>query len=306
MNKKGIFFTILAIALLSLFLISYSVYSFAQNREGINKRIKTMNGYVSSLEKDIPRKLYISGYRVIFIFEKRILDDMKYIEDINSSFSEAFFYGTLGGVNYADSGGMLYEVTFPYIVRDINDNAKRLNLNVTFINPNVSITQDDPWHVKVSLNTTLIIKDKGNLASWNRTSTFYTYIPIENFDDPIYSLNTNKKVLNKFVKTNYSVPISIGNLVAHAGNSYYTNYTGAPNFLKRLQGDLSADPNGIESLINTTELSHQLIDIQPKCIIDYIYFNSTNPGLNCYVPNGAPNWIRIENTPEHIAIYGPA
>ena len=49
MNKRGMFFTILTIALLSLFLVSYSVYSYAQNREGINKRIKTMNNFVSSL-----------------------------------------------------------------------------------------------------------------------------------------------------------------------------------------------------------------------------------------------------------------
>src|SRR3989344_6647454 len=95
MNKKGIVFTILAIAILSLFAVSYSVYSFVQNREGIDKRIKTMNSYVSSLEEDIPRKLYISGYRIIFLMEEKIIQEGKYLENIDANFSEAFFTGTL-------------------------------------------------------------------------------------------------------------------------------------------------------------------------------------------------------------------
>lgn len=305
MNKKGIFFTILAIALLSLFLISYSVYSFVQNREGINKRIKTMNSYVSSLEKDIPRKLYISGYRIIFVMEEKIVEDGKYMKNISGNFSEAFFTGNLSGKDYVAGGGMLNGVTFPFIVSDINKKANSLNIDVTFINPKVSITQTDPWHVKVILDSNLMIKDKGNLASWNRTSAFYAYIPIENFEDPIYTLNTNAKVVNKFVKTTFPIPIS-SNITSHAENSYYTNYTYAPSFLQRLQGDLTADPNGngIESLVNTHKLSQQGFEPPEKCIIDYIYFSSNSPAT--YIPSGAESWIKIENTPGHIAIYGPA
>ena len=50
MNKKGMFFTLMVIALVSLFLISYGFYSSFDDRDSINKRVKTINSYVSSLE----------------------------------------------------------------------------------------------------------------------------------------------------------------------------------------------------------------------------------------------------------------
>lgn len=300
MNKKGLFFTILAIALLSLLAVSYSVYSFVENREGIDKRIKTMNSYVSSLEKDIQRKLYISGYRIIFIMEEKIIEKGTYTENINANFSDAFFNGIFYGEDYATNGGILMGVTFPDIVNDINAKAKSLNIDVTFINPKILISQDDPWHVKVSLESNLIIKDRGNLASWNRTSAFYTYIPIENFEDPVYVVNTNAKVVNKFNQTPYDVPVPIGNLQNHAENSYYISNIDAPSFLQRLGGDLNADSNGngIESLVNTHELSAQGIAVKDKCIVDYLYF-SENP---CPVAQTYDNWIKIDEA--HLSVYG--
>ncbi|MDP2926224.1 MAG: hypothetical protein Q8N99_07645, partial [Nanoarchaeota archaeon] len=168
MNKKGIFFTILAIALLSLFAVSYSIYSFAQNREGVDKRIKTLNNFVSSLEEDIPRKLYISGYRIIFIFERKIIEDVDYIDDLDGKFTEAFEEGTIDGIDYhtgeGEFGTLLQGATFNDIVEKINEKAKSLNVEVEFKNPRITITQSDPWNVKVILNSKLIIKDKGGLV----------------------------------------------------------------------------------------------------------------------------------------------
>ncbi len=291
MNKKGIFFTVLAIALLSLFLVSYSVYSFVQNREGINKRIKTMDSFVSSLEEDIPRKLYITGYRVIFVLEEEVIKNGTYITDLNSTFAEAFFNGTIRGENYAeDNLGLLYDSTFPNIERNINEKANSLNINTSFINPKVSISQDDPWHVKVSLESNLIIKDRGNLALWNKTADYHAYIPIENFEDPIYIINTNAKVVNKFVKTAYPLPLSTANLIAHAENSYYIAHTDAPSFLDRLQGKTTSNDYGIESLVNTPKLSSQGIYLEDKCIIDYIYFSDTP----CPVAETYNGWIKID------------
>lgn len=305
MNKKGMFFTILAIALLSLFLVSYSVYSFVQNREGINKRIKTMNSFVSSLDKDIPRKLYIVGYRTIFVLEESVIKNGTYITNLNSTFETAFFGGVINGKDYTlpdedGNPGLLFGVIFSDLEADINKKANSLNIDVNFTNPNISISQDNPWSVKISLKSNLIIKDRGGLALWNKTSDYYVYIPIKNFEDPIYLVNTNAKIVNKFVQTPYSIPLSPDNLTAHAENSYYINHTDAPSFLKRLQGDLSADDNGIESLVNTHELSSQGITTLDKCIIDYIYFSDTS--CSGYVPAGAPSWVKIEDT--HSSVYG--
>jgi len=309
MNKKGVFFTILAIALLSLFLVSYTISSFAQNREGVNKRIKTMNAFVSSLEEDIPRKLYIAGYRTLFVIEEDVIKNGTYIANINSTFSQAFFTGVINAKDYTvpdefGQPGMLFGAIFSDIEEKINEKANALNIDVNFTNPNVSISQDDPWHVRVSLKSNLIIKDRGNLALWNKSAEYYVYIPIGNFEDPIYTINTNAKVVNKFVRNTNPLPLSTVALLDHAENSYYINHTDAPNFLQRLEGDLSANPNGIESLVNTHELSNQGITPIEKCVIDYIYFSGSSPST--YIPTGAPDWVKIEDSQEHKDIYGGA
>ena len=81
MNKKAMIFTLLAIALLSLFLASYGYYSISGDRISINKRIGTMNNFVFSIEENLPRQLFISGFRIIFIFEKRINIRYKKLEE---------------------------------------------------------------------------------------------------------------------------------------------------------------------------------------------------------------------------------
>lgn len=304
MNKKAIFFTIMAIALLSLFLVSYSVYSFAQNREGIDKRIKTMNNYISSLEEDVPRSLYISGYRILFLFNNKIIESGEYIPDVDGSFREAFFEGSIDGIDYRTGGtgqfgNLLYDSTYQDIVEDINEKAKSLNINVSFDNPEIEITQNDPWHVKVSLKSDLLIQDKGKLAKWEKDSVLFTYIPIANFEDPLHIKNTNAMVANKFEQTPYALPILGNDLLNHAKNSYYIARDTAPSFLNRLEGDLTEDENGIESLVNTHNLSSiqdvlllHGITVQDKCIIDYIYFNpDSDPAITAtYGDNG---WIKL-------------
>jgi len=230
MNKKGMFFTVLAIALLSLFLVSYSVYAVVKERQAVNKRIHTMNNFVFSIEQDLPRKLYISSFRIIFLLESEIIKTGNYITNLNSTFEEAFFDGTI----YGEVQGLMQGVTFSGIETSLNDKAKNTNLQISLSSPNLSITQEDPWNVKVTLKTDLFIKDQGDLAHWNRSAVIDTYIRIDNFEDPLYIVGTCGLVTNKINQTLYNFPITIGNLPSHSTNSYYVESTSAPSFLDRL------------------------------------------------------------------------
>ena len=71
-GKKGMFFVIAAIALISLFLLFYALYFSVNDRKAVNRRVETMNSFLLSLEKDLPRQIYISGFRFIFLIEKKI------------------------------------------------------------------------------------------------------------------------------------------------------------------------------------------------------------------------------------------
>ena len=154
-------FTLFAIALLSLFLISYSIYAVAQDKKIINQRIKTLNAFVFSVEEDIPRQLYISSFRIIFLFEKRITETGAFITDLNESFEEAFYNGTIYGMQEE----LMQGVTFADTIYAIQASGGKINAEFYFNNPKISIKQDDPWHINITLEAYFGLKSQGLWSS---------------------------------------------------------------------------------------------------------------------------------------------
>jgi hypothetical protein len=294
-NKKGMFFTFTVIALLSLIMASYGAYSYVQDRAAINNRIDTMNDFVFSVEEDLPRKMYITGFRIIFLLEKGISESGEYVTDFNSTFEEAFFNGTIDG----ESKTLLEKVLFQDIEDSFNERGAKINVNVSLLEPEIFVSQDDPWNVKFSLKTNLVIEDLNRLASWNRTATIDAFIPIDNFEDPLYIVSTNGMIAKRINRTIYSDFSNVANLLDHVSNSYYTNSTMAPSFLDRFKGINAPNENGIESLVNLEELSMQGVPVIDKSVVDYIYFSNDNPATSTV--SGMPSWFKIDGP--HISVY---
>jgi hypothetical protein len=258
-----------------------------------------MNNFVYSIEQDLPRKLFISGFRIIFLFEKKITESGDYITNLNSTFEELFYNGTI----YQEHQELMEGTTFSGIISSINEKAREINVNVNLLNPNVTITQEDPWNVKITLEVNLFIKDDNDLASWNRSIKLVSYVPITSFEDPLYLVSTNGLVINKIHKTIYERFVQgadVSNLLKHVENSYYINSTLSPSFLDRLEGKTSFNINGIESLVYQPKLSTQGVPIKTKTVVDSIYFSDNNP--TSYQIQGMPSWFRIDDA--HSDIYG--
>lgn len=299
MNKKGIFFTLMSVVILSLFLAGYLLYSNVNNTNQDRERISTMNNFLFSVEKDLPRQLYISGFRTIFLIGKETIETGNYIQNINQTFNDAFFNGEINGKPQE----VMLGATFSDIQENLQQKAKKLNINITLSDPQIYVYQEDPWNVKFKLNVNLEMQDNSGLASWNKTQNYITEIPIEDFNDPSYILNTNGVVNNKFRKSPYNFFVNgsnVSNLLNHTLESYYINSTTAPSFLERLQGLTSPDKNGIESLINLQLFTQNGIPTKEKTVVDYIYFSEENPStVNI---QGMPSWFELDAN--HIEIYG--
>jgi len=297
-NKKAQMFTLIAILLLSLLLISFEVYSMVNQRESIQTRISSMNNYLFSVEKNLQRQMYISGFRIIFLAEDQITKTGDYI-DVNSFFNEAFFNGTVAGT----PNSIMVGATYNDLINSINQKAEKINVNVVMINPSLVISQDDPWNIKLTLVSNFVIEDKSNLARWEKQQITSEYIPIEKFEDPLFIVNTNAKILRKINRTIYqgiyAENTSVINLLDHLNKGYYAANPSAPSFLKRLAGNFSPDSNGIESFVNIPQLSQQGVPTPDKSCVDYIYFSGISPEYQAV--SGMPEWFRLDTN--HLAFY---
>ncbi len=294
MNKKGIFFTSIVLAIATLLLLSYTAYTLVDSRASTQKRVETMNNFLTSLEEDVPRQLYISGFRIFFLMQKHIVEEGEYITDAQSLFDEAFFNGTLYGVADNDTTLLMSDATFSDIVSKIQTNANKINVNLSMTNPTITIQQLDPWSITIQLDTDFFMNDKSNLASWNRTWSISAEVPIEGFQDPLYIVETAGTV-SQITQSPFTFPTSSANLVTHASQTYYTNNTDAPNYLQRLEGDLSATSQyGIESLTVP-----KLASISGRSIVDHEYFSGTSGSQI----SGMPTYFIID--PSHTSLYTP-
>lgn len=301
MNKRGIFFTALVLVIITLFFITYTIYNDIGEEKSTRQRVETLNSFLFSTEQDMSRQLYIAGFRSIFLIEDRIIKSGSYVTPLDTHFQNAFFNGTM----FSEPQTLLVGATFSDMQTTINEKADKISAYVTLSNPVLSVSQEDPWNVKLTLTTQLYMSDASNSdqASWNKTQVTVAYVPVTHFEDPLYLINTNGLITNKITKTPFTTFVSgsnVANLTTHVENSYYTASTLAPSFLNRLQGINTASPVGIESLVNLEEVSLKGVTILDKSIVDYIYFSSQNPTASPI--QGMPSWFKIDQP--HLAVYG--
>ncbi|MFH0711696.1 MAG: hypothetical protein V1889_01370 [archaeon] len=300
MEKRGMFFTVMAIFIITLFFMSYTIYDLVKDRSSVNKRVETLNNFVFSVEQDVPRYLYIAGFRSIFLIHEEIVSSGNYIDSVENSFDELFYNGSLNG----EEEDLMSGATFDDMVDSFGQFANKVNANISFGAPSVLIDQQDPWNIRISLNLTMEVCDQGGLVSWNKSMTVDSFVPIEGFEDAMYLVETGQ-VTNTISRSPYTVFVvggDVSNLEEHVENSYYVASSSAPSFLDRLEGRNAANVNGIESFVYLPSLTARGISTSDKSCVDYIYFSDDNPAH--FSVAGMPSWFGIDDEDGHLAKYG--
>lgn len=302
LRKKSMFFTIIAITLISLIIFSFTTYTSYKLRDKVmvtEIRIYSMNSFIDDVEKDIERGLYISGFRALMSMEQYITNNGIFLYDINSCFKEAFLNGSINNSQM----GLMNESTFINWTQRIKEQAIKLDMILDFDIHDVTIYQKNPWAANIDINVTLNAEDVKKTASWQRPLYITTNISIQEFEDPLYVINSYGRVTNIIIKTNITDFIGPNNdttnLKIHVNNSYYIESSTAPSFLMRLEGNLSSSIYGIESLVNLEEFQAQEVPIKSRSVVDYIYFGDQST-TNYHIKN-MPSWFKLDE--EHLATY---
>ena len=67
-NKKGVFFTFIALFIIILVVAvvtTKDTYRYRERSNAISSRVKTMNNFIQDFEEDLERELFIGGYRAL-------------------------------------------------------------------------------------------------------------------------------------------------------------------------------------------------------------------------------------------------
>lgn len=300
-NRKGIFFTFAAIALAAVIILSSKVYKIYEMKEDIDviaTRITTMNSFIKDVEQDLEKGLLIASSRAFLSMDQHISNNGTYITSLEDSFRDLILNGKL----YSSEPSLMKDSTFTDWTNKIETQANKIDIIVNFTIIDVEINQTDPWHVSVDSLINFTVVDKKNTSKWTRNKNIIAMVSIENFEDPLYVVKTNGKATNSIAMaptTDFVSGSDISNLLTHINNSYYIESETAPNFLMRLEGDLSNSSTGIESMVNSQELLEQGVSIKDRSAVDYIYFG-TQSTFN-YRINGTPSWFKLDNS--HLETY---
>lgn len=303
MKKKGfIYMSVVLVFLAIMMSVFYTREVFSgEQADIITSRIKTMNSFVEDLSVDADRAGYISGFRALLSLEEYISTQGVFLTDVESSFKEAFYNGTIG--NYTPM--IMIASSFSEYIQRVNQKAGEVGINIIWEVTDLRLSQSDPWTVVVDIDSNITVNDARGLASWTFNKTLQSSVSIYNLKDPLYSVNTLGRVESFIQKTNiteFVVNNQTDNLIEHIENSYYRESSSAPSFIMRFEGDLSSSSNGIESLVDISFLEKQedIIVKYDRSIVDYIYFGSQTTNNSCSVQN-MPSWFEIDDN--HIIDY---
>ncbi len=310
-KKRGIFYTMAAIALTAVIIATYSAYSsyrLSDKMEVIQTRIETVNFFIKDVEKDINKGANIAGFRTLLSFNQFIATNGTFIDSVNERFKESFLNGTINQQPLS----LMKDSTFTDWANKISAEADKVDIKFNFKINDVKLNQSDPWSVSVGLNISLDIRDKRNTSYWIRDRYLTQRISIIGFEDPLYIVNSKGRVTN-IIKisniTNFVVNGKVDNLLLHMNNSWYIAHNDSPNFLMRFEGNLGNSTYGIESLVNLDKFQQQGLTLKDRSIVDSVYFG-TKSTTNFRI-NNTPEWFKIDGTlpapgpskGEHLDVY---
>ncbi len=302
---RGLFYSMITMLLIApLILIVISNINFNASEMDIAATQVAggkLASFVKSIDDDMPRALNIMAKRAI---------------------TESVVYLETNGSAFADSGSVLDELISNGTIYGQTTNTNFTVATWTFqlaqkgklygLDTSVRVIDTrfyslDSKHVGTELS--IIVNVSNSYANMSLYRIFNTTVavPIEGFNDPVYTLHTNG-ILKRTIKfPNITVSGAV-NFDSAISEKFYMPSADGASFMDRLEGRLtssgkydSAGINGLETVVYLPDLQANGITIKPdQTDIDYLYFDSS-------VYSGSPvsgstnAWLRVDAA--HAATY---
>jgi len=286
LNKKGIFFTLIAITMMTIFVLIFSPpanISLQKNNQAIRTRINNIDSYVNDLQEAyFQTALRAATYKTMLSLIYYMNTTGEYLTDLNGDlnlngdFSEVIINGTIKRVPIDEitRKKIMYDNTLTnWSNRIINISKNALNVNTTIVIYKVFISQTKPWALDAQLELNFSVKS--DVAVWGKNATIKSTISIEGLPDPYYLLNTRGPNSYSNIIKRSSVGFDEWDLsktrehLRNGTNAHWEN-SEAPSFLMRFTNTIAPSSCcGIESLVNPNKISPS---DQRETYVDYLFW----------------------------------
>jgi hypothetical protein len=308
-SRKAIMFTVIAVLVSALVLATFFTYYSVPldvNVDNSKLRIQLVDRYLGQLDSYLSGMLHASGTETLRVTIDVMEGNNSFLGNYSDAFRSCMLTGKLrtpwaGDVDCPGStyfaGRVMYLENF---------SREKLNIAPNITLESLTLRQDSPWRLAVTLNYTIEVND--SYAYWKVQKSLTEYIDTDGLEDPTYSivdpdLAAVKYRMNVSPSDVYSwteQPSTAHNLTL---NRRYFAWDGAPDFLGRLSNDSSPSPNGIVSIVSPDFVDEsQIIGPGPRSSLDFLFWKDV------YISNiseyGRYNFWAAGVTPTDRLLYG--
>jgi hypothetical protein len=314
---KGILFSMIMVFVF-VFLVMFialqqSLISSYSSQKSTENRIDVMVGFYNSIISDSQKSFGIIGKRAISSATNYVVSNGQPLLSANDTLSELISNGSI----YGQQQGLMQGSTINDWENAIENLGSTEGFSTSVSIQNLYVQPSDSFHLKISYLISVNLSDSSTNTSITKTTSEYILLSIENFEDPLYPLNTYGRVVNIIKESphwqNY-YSTNTTNLQDDLNNSYYHPSLNGASFLDRLEGKYvvqskyAASNNiGLESFVSKNKILTSGLPVNTTSTnIDYLYFSGSN--VQSYTISGMPSDFRLDNQTTingktHLQIY---
>jgi hypothetical protein len=305
--KKGVFFSMILVCIV-IFLFMFlalqgSMTNYYSSQKSVENRINAMMSFYGSVVSDSQKSMSIVAKRAASSAINYVVTNDMPLTVANESIAQAMVSGQVNGEYQALMTGSTagdWQSTVEALGEEQGFGTKVSIMNLT-------VLPYDSYHLIIAYKIAVNLSDTVTPTNMSKSSSQSFILPIENFEDPMYPLNTYARIVNVIRKSphwpSYS-SANLYNLSDDVNNSYYHPSLTGPSFLDRLEGKfkvqtkysqiVSGGTIGLESLVDKDAILGAGLWINStQTNMDYLYFSGNNS--RSFSVNGMPASFRLDN-----------
>ncbi|MBU5689111.1 MAG: hypothetical protein KQA41_02710 [Candidatus Aenigmarchaeota archaeon] len=203
-RRKGIAFGLLlvtiSLSLVALVLMQKEIYRKDIKKTFIENRIQEIINLFEGINYDLEKALDITAKRSIAVAESKIITTGVPLTSADQTIKELMLFGSI----YGEEQPLMENSTINNWIKKIEiiGKEKGYEINISFVD--FEIKPYDSFNIIIEGSAWINISDKIGSISIKRIQNISKTVSIENFEDPIYALNTNSKATRIIKKTKFS------------------------------------------------------------------------------------------------------